>query len=155
MQSETLVANIIRDICELPDYQSPDDQPDLVMATVEELTIILDRNLSALEPTPPAESDGLVERLTTMYSHRGDGIPTQYVNPDGPEAAHHIAAQDAEIARLREALEFLADKVEAAISAVDKHNLVHGTFLGGPAFFQLASGLGKARSALNPETDHD
>lgn len=34
----------------------------------------------------------LVERLRTMHDHRGDGIPTQYVNPDGPEAAERIEA---------------------------------------------------------------
>lgn len=44
--------------------------------------------------------DALIERLTTMYSHRGDGIPTQYVNPDGPEAAERIAALKAGIAAM-------------------------------------------------------
>lgn len=44
------------------------------------------------QPTE-AQAD-IVERLTAMYSHRGDGLPTQYVNPDGLEAA-------AEITRLR------------------------------------------------------
>lgn len=35
------VANlIVRDVCELPDYTSPDDQPDLLQCTVEELQII-------------------------------------------------------------------------------------------------------------------
>ncbi len=39
-------------------------------------------------PTP--EAAGLIERLRSMYSHRGDGIPTQFVNPDGDEAATTI-----------------------------------------------------------------
>lgn len=37
----------------------------------------------------------LSERLMTMFSHRGDGIPTQYVNPDGPEAQARIAELEA------------------------------------------------------------
>lgn len=39
----------------------------------------------------------LVARLVTMYSHRGDGLPTQYINPDGPEAAERIAELEAEL----------------------------------------------------------
>ena len=50
----------------------------------------------------------IVERLLTMYSHRGDGLPTQYINPDGPEAAESITALRAEAERLREALEKIA-----------------------------------------------
>jgi hypothetical protein len=37
-------------------------------------------------------TDDLIARLRAMYSHRGDGIPTQYVNPDGPEAADALEA---------------------------------------------------------------
>lgn len=33
-----------------------------------------------------SEQPSLRDRLLTMYSHRGDGIPTQFVNPDGPDA---------------------------------------------------------------------
>lgn len=50
----------------------------------------------------------LVERLTTMYSHRGDGIPTQYVNPDGPEAAERILSLAAEVAMKDDALRIAA-----------------------------------------------
>ncbi|EJU14150.1 hypothetical protein LH128_05308 [Sphingomonas sp. LH128] len=42
------------------------------------------------EPTSKPASDDLIARLRAMYSHRGDGIPTQYVNPNGPEAADEI-----------------------------------------------------------------
>jgi hypothetical protein len=48
--------------------------------------------------------DSLVERLRAMYSHRGDGIPTQFVNHDGPEAADELTRLTAENARLRGAL---------------------------------------------------
>lgn len=35
---------IVRDVCELPDRTSPDDQPDMLLVTVEELhAIILSR----------------------------------------------------------------------------------------------------------------
>lgn len=52
-------------------------------------------------------TDDLIARLRAMYSHRGDGIPTQYVNPNGPEAAD-------EIERLREALEPFAEAADQA-----------------------------------------
>ena len=42
----------------------------------------------------------IVERLLAMYSHRGDGIPTQYVNPDGPKAATEITALRERVAKL-------------------------------------------------------
>lgn len=46
------------------------------------------------------------ERLMTMRSHRGDGIPTQFVNPDGPGALalldHHKARADRAEAALRD-----------------------------------------------------
>lgn len=42
----------------------------------------------------------IVERLLAMYSHRGDGIPTQYVNPDGPKAVTEITALRERVAKL-------------------------------------------------------
>ena len=48
------------------------------------------------QPTE-AQAD-IVERLTAMYSHRGDGLPTQYVNPDGLEAAAEITRLRAQLA---------------------------------------------------------
>lgn len=44
------------------------------------------------EPTSKPAADDLIARLRAMYSHRGDGIPTQYVNPNGPEAADALEA---------------------------------------------------------------
>jgi hypothetical protein len=34
---EQIAALIVRTVCELPGYSSPDDQPDLIMCTVQEL----------------------------------------------------------------------------------------------------------------------
>ena len=49
--------------------------------------------------TQPTEAQAdIVERLTAMYSHRGDGLPTQYVNPDGLEAAAEITRLRAQLA---------------------------------------------------------
>jgi hypothetical protein len=52
--------------------------------------------------------DELIDRLNMMYSHRGDGIPTQYVNPDGPVAAELLE-------RMWEALETIANQPDGAI----------------------------------------
>ena len=46
-------------------------------------------------------TDDLIARLRSMYSHRGDGIPTQYVNPDGPEAADEIERLNATLEKVR------------------------------------------------------
>lgn len=46
--STNLTAEIIRDICELPDRTSPDDWPEAMIVTPEELTIILERHFAAL-----------------------------------------------------------------------------------------------------------
>ena len=43
----------------------------------------------------------LIDRLRTMYDHRGDGIPTQPVNPDGEKAIEAIERLSAENERLR------------------------------------------------------
>lgn len=43
---ERLVADIIRDVVELPDRDSPDDWPDAMLVTSEELGLIVQRNLS-------------------------------------------------------------------------------------------------------------
>jgi hypothetical protein len=34
---EKIATRVVEAVCELPDYNSPDDQPDLVMCTVQEL----------------------------------------------------------------------------------------------------------------------
>ena len=45
----------------------------------------------------------LKAKLLAMYSPWGDGIPTQYVNPDGPEAATAITDLEALVGELGEA----------------------------------------------------
>lgn len=35
--AEAVAGRVVLHVCELPDYTSPDDQPDLVMCTVQEL----------------------------------------------------------------------------------------------------------------------
>jgi hypothetical protein len=42
---EHAITAIIKDVCELPDYTSPEDNPDLLQCTVDELTLILRRHL--------------------------------------------------------------------------------------------------------------
>lgn len=42
---DELIGDITRDICELPDRTSPDDEPDLLLVTIQELDIILRRHL--------------------------------------------------------------------------------------------------------------
>lgn len=40
-----IINDVIRDICELPDRTSPEDCPDTLIVTVDELRIILERYL--------------------------------------------------------------------------------------------------------------
>ena len=63
-------------------------------------------------PTQPADSAGLVERLKYCDEHGIFKAVEDRMSASYDEAVHHIAAQDAEIARLREVLEFLADKAD-------------------------------------------
>lgn len=46
---EAAIPAIIKDVCELPDYTSPDDNPELLQCTVKELDLILRRHLLAGE----------------------------------------------------------------------------------------------------------
>lgn len=45
----------------------------------------------------------LITRLRAYTDHRGDGIPTQPVNPDGEEAADRIEALEAALTQCAEA----------------------------------------------------
>jgi hypothetical protein len=38
---EKVAAQVIQNVCELPDYNSPDDQPDLLQCTVQELEMCI------------------------------------------------------------------------------------------------------------------
>lgn len=42
---DKIVAEIVQEVCELPDYNSPDDQPDLLQCRVGELEMIIHRAL--------------------------------------------------------------------------------------------------------------
>jgi hypothetical protein len=44
-QAEEIATQVVRNVCELPGYTSPDDQPDLVMCTVDELHLCVMRAL--------------------------------------------------------------------------------------------------------------
>ncbi len=44
-QRDAIVAEVLRGICELADYNSPDDQPDLLTCTVSELELVVRRAL--------------------------------------------------------------------------------------------------------------
>lgn len=61
---QKLIEEIIRGVCELPDYNSPDDQPELLQCTVQELDAILDRCL----PDETGCSEEL-ERLRKLEEH--------------------------------------------------------------------------------------
>jgi hypothetical protein len=41
----SVVASILRGVCELPGYTSPDDQPDLLQCTTAELELVVRRAL--------------------------------------------------------------------------------------------------------------
>lgn len=38
-----IASKIVNDVAELPDRTSPEDQPDMIMVTADELTVIVDR----------------------------------------------------------------------------------------------------------------
>lgn len=44
-----------------------------------------------------AQYDELIGLALAMYSHRGDGTPTQYVNPDGPAFATALTDLQAQL----------------------------------------------------------
>lgn len=48
MNLKHFVAAVLQDVCELPDYNSPEDQPDVVSATVAELSLIVERHAEPL-----------------------------------------------------------------------------------------------------------
>lgn len=47
---EKAPARIVRAVCELPDYTSPEDRPDVIMCTVDELHAIVVQALSEGQP---------------------------------------------------------------------------------------------------------
>lgn len=53
---------IIKDVCELDGYTSPDDNPDLLQCTVKELELILRRHLLGEDDAPREELPNCVWR---------------------------------------------------------------------------------------------
>lgn len=45
VEAERIAAEVVRNVCELPDYTSPDDQPDLLQCTVDQLHLCVMRAL--------------------------------------------------------------------------------------------------------------
>jgi hypothetical protein len=95
--------------------------PDYTQPPVESLYDRYTREMLKPRPTRQQARDMLadtIERLLTMYSHRGDGLPTQYINPDGPDAVATIQYLQAENAALREGLAELLDASATFAEAV-------------------------------------
>lgn len=44
-EAEKIANNVVQRVCELPDYTSPGDQPDLLMCTVDQLHLCVMRAL--------------------------------------------------------------------------------------------------------------
>lgn len=64
----------------------------------------------------------IIDKLLTKHDHRGDGLPTQYVNPDGPDAVAFIRQQAAENDALRDRVATLEDAGKIVLSAFDSLN---------------------------------
>jgi hypothetical protein len=66
---QRIATRVVQGVCELPDYNSPEDQPDLVMCTVQQLEHCVLQAFEQLEYDremergPPSETDALPESL--------------------------------------------------------------------------------------------
>lgn len=114
---ERLRATIIQDVCELPDYNSPDDQPDLLQCTVEELQIILTRNLEAfgqcdLTDFAPLTNSALRAQIAKLQA-RLEVVPGWSEDADGIACRNDtIKLQDECIAKLQADGDKLAGALE-------------------------------------------
>lgn len=90
--------------------------------------------------TSPAPD--LTTRLLSMYSHRGDGIPTQYVNPDGPEAATALTTAQSRIEELEGVLSITFEALSQVFYDWDGEH---------EAMFYTQTVLKRARTALTKE----
>lgn len=85
----SLLDDIVRDVAELPDRNSPEGQPDMMLVTVAELQEILERNLSQYvrgTPSLPHELRDLIEGMSVSVDvstgehdagHRYSGTVTE------------------------------------------------------------------------------
>jgi len=60
---EKIVTAVVQNVCELPGYNSPDDQPELVMCTVTELHNCVMRALEAVSGETSAVTNAELENL--------------------------------------------------------------------------------------------
>lgn len=91
----------------------------------------------------------LIGRLQAMYSHRGDGIPTQFINPDGPEAADLIERQAALLGAILAQGKFLLDRIDQLEWSDDGYPALTRDWLGhvDPALDRFRSTLAKLEQA--------
>lgn len=67
------IARIIQDICDLDDYTTPEDQPDLLQCTVSQLTAILQNRL-AIVPTGGAYAEAVLSDVTPAEIERAADV---------------------------------------------------------------------------------
>lgn len=72
-QHERIATAVVQNVCELPDYNSPDDQPELVMCTVTELHNCVMRALEGFAGETAADPTAESYRLN-MTGHQAKAI---------------------------------------------------------------------------------
>lgn len=110
VELEKTIERILRDSCELPDRNSPEDQPEMLLITVEELDMILRRHLgledAALHPAPAARDAAGMTEAEVEAACRA-------ICPDWELI--HGARRNIELARMRVALK------SAAAARLERH----------------------------------
>lgn len=66
---EQFATQVILNVCELPDYTSPDDQPDLLQCTVRELEACVVREPSSTS-TPTAQAQRIIHVMSRSQNER-------------------------------------------------------------------------------------
>lgn len=90
---EAVISDVLRDIAELPDRTSPNDAPDMLIATHDELETILRTAASALIAARDAEIAELRARMETVERETGEACARicaeqrQYANHCGAMAS--------------------------------------------------------------------
>lgn len=68
--TELMIEAICRDVCELPDRTSPEDAPDVLTVTVDELADILRHRIASTRPADSALADDLTK--LAIYANHAD-----------------------------------------------------------------------------------